>query len=418
MRKFLLVFFTFMSLSYASFSQSSLQFNAAVPQYVQVGNAMNTVLAGTNTITAEAWVYMTAYPFLPTIVGNYGTGMQFLLRVDNNRPAFWVDNGSGSFRVVNGTTTVPLNTWIHLAGVWDGSQLRVYINGVLDGTAAVAGGALIASSNPVRIGANLLSEAFTGRIDEVRIWRTARTGSQIAASMNTCYIGTTSPSLLANYNFEEGSGTTVTDRTGHGYNGTLVNAPTWTTGVTCVITLPVSFTRIQAENKNNGVSVSWEVGREQDILRYVVERSADGNSFSTIGYVNAAGSPAYSFLDNEPWTTAVYYRIKSEELSGLAKYSSVVKVADANTKPAITISPNPVTGGQLNLQLLNKPAGKYMARVVDLSGKVQFSQTIQQTGLNSVFNLVLPSGLTAGMYILQITNGNKQTENRKFYYQP
>ena len=417
MRKFFLVLFTFLSFSYASFSQSSLQFNAAVPQYVEVGNGMNTVLAGTNTITAEAWVYMTARPFLPTIVGNYASGsMQFLLRVDNDRPAFWISNGT--FRSVNGTTVVPLNTWTHLAGVWDGSQLRVYINGVLDGSATITGGTLVSSANPVRIGANLLSEAFTGRIDEVRIWRTARTGAQIAAAMNTCYIGTTSPSLLANYNFEEGSGTIVTDRTGHGYNGSLVNAPTWGTGVTCAITLPVNFTGIRAENKDNGVSVSWEVGMEQDILRYVVERSADGNTFSPIGYVNAAGVSVYSFLDKETLTAGLYYRVKSEELSGLAKYSSVVKVADANTKPAITISPNPATGGYLNLQLLNKPAGKYMARVVDLSGKIQFSQTIQQTGVNSVFNLVLPSGLTAGMYILQITDGSKQTENRKFYYQP
>lgn len=417
MQKKILVFFTSLCLFYTSFSQSSLQFDASAQQYVQIGNTMNTVLAGTNTITAEAWVYMTARPFLPTIVGNYTSGtMQFLLRVDNDRPAFWISNGA--LRSVNGSTVVPLNTWTHLAGVWDGSELRVYINGVLDGTATITGGTLVSSANPVRIGANLLSEAFTGRIDEVRIWRTARTGAQIAASMNTCYIGTTSPNLLANYNFEEGSGTTVTDRTGHGYNGSFVNAPTWNVGVTCAITLPVSFTGIHAENKTNGVSVSWEVGMEQDILRYVVERSADGNTFSPIGYVNAAGASVYSFQDTEPWTSAVYYRIKSEELSGMAKYSSVVKVADANTKPAITIAPNPANGGRLNLQLLNKPAGKYTARIVDLSGKVQFSQTIQQTGSNSVFNLVLPSGLTAGMYILQVTNGNKQTENCKFYYQP
>lgn len=417
MQKLFLVFSTFICLSYTSFSQSSLQFNAAIPQYVEVGNGMNAVLAGTNTITAEAWIYMTARPFLPTIVGNYSSGtMQFLLRVDNDRPAFWVSNGT--FRTVNGSTIVPLNTWTHLAGVWDGSQLRVYINGVLDGTAAITGGTLVSSANPVRIGANLLSESFTGRIDEVRIWRTARTGAQIAAAMNTCYMGTTSPNLLANYNFEEGSGTTLTDRTGHGYNGTLVNAPTWTGGATCVTVLPVNFTGIHAAYKNNEVSVSWEVGMEQGILHYVVERSADGSSFTPIGSVNANGASSYTFRDKEPLANGIYYRIKSEELSGVSKYSAVVKIADVHTKPAITIAPNPATGGRVNLQLLNKPAGKYTARIVDMLGKVQLSQTIQQPGLNSVFNLALPSGLTAGMYILQIVDQNKQTENHKFYYQP
>lgn len=417
MRKIFLVLFTAISFSYTSFSQSSLQFNAASQQYVEIGNAMNSVLAGTNTITAEAWVYMTARPFLPTIVGNYASGsMQFLLRVDNDRPAFWISNGA--FRSVNGNTVVPLNTWTHLAGVWDGSQLRVYINGVLDGAATITGGTLVSSGNPVRIGANLLSESFTGRIDEVRIWRTARTGAQIAAAMNTCYSGNTGSSLLANYSFEEGSGTTLTDRTGHGYNGTFVNGPVWTGGVTCITVLPVNFTGIQATYQNNEISVSWSVAMEQDILHYVVERSADGLSFSPIGTVSANRVSSYSFRDKNPLTTGMYYRIRSEELSGISKYSAVVTVADVNTKPAITISPNPATGGKLTLQLLNKPAGKYTASVVDLSGRVQLSQTIQQTGTNSAFNLVLPAGLTAGMYILQITDANKQTENRKFYYQP
>src|SRR5882724_1552378 len=121
-------------------AQKALTYNAVTLSYVQVGTSMNTVLSGTHTITAEAWCYLTGYPFLPTVVGNYGIGMQFLLRIDGNKPAFWVDNGSG-FNVVNGGTTVPLNTWTHIAGVWDGSQLRVYFNGVLDGTNASVAGA-------------------------------------------------------------------------------------------------------------------------------------------------------------------------------------------------------------------------------------------------------------------------------------
>jgi hypothetical protein len=408
MRKLLLVLCTVVSFFHVSYSQSSLQFDASVPRYVEIGNAMNTVLTGTNQITVEGWCYLTAYTFLPTIVGNYGSGMQFLLRVDNTRPAFWIDNGSGSFRSVNGTTVVPLNTC---------SQLRVYINGVLDGTAVASGGSFPASINPVRIGANLTSEALTGRIDEVRIWTVARTAAQISTARTGCYTWA-APNLLAYYNFEEGSGTTLTDRTGHGYNGSFVNAPVWNTGVVCLATLPVNFTGIHAEYRNNQVSVNWQVSGEQGILHYVVERSVDGVSFSPVGTVNANGAASYAFLDKDPSATAVYYRIRSEELSGISKYSSIVKMAEANTKPAITIAPNPVTGAKLTLQLMNKPVGKYTARVVDLSGRVQFSQVIQQAGLNGVFNLSLPAALAAGMYILQVTDNNQQTESQRFYYRP
>lgn len=415
MRKLLLVLCTVVCSFHVSYSQSSLQFDASVPRYVEIGNAMNSALAGTNRITVEGWCYLTAYTFLPTIVGNYGAGMQFLLRIDNTRPAFWVDNGGG-FRSVNGSTVVPLNTWTHLAGVWDGSQLRVYINGVLDGTAAAAGGAFPTSTNPVRIGANLTSEALTGRIDEVRIWTVVRTAAQIATARTGCYSGA-APNLLAYYNFEEGSGTTLTDRTGHGYNGSFVNTPVWNTGVVCLATLPVNFTGIHAEYKNNQVSVNWQVSGEQGILHYVVERSVDGVSFSPVGTVNATGAASYALLDKEP-SAAAYYRIRSEELSGISKYSSIVKIPETNTKPAITIAPNPATGAKLTLHLLNKPVGKYTARVVDMSGKVQFSQVIQQAGLNGVFNLSLPAALAEGMYILQVTDNNQQTESQRFYYRP
>ncbi len=175
MKKLLLLFVSAFLCCQFSFAQNALQFTAAIPNYVQVGNTMNTALTGNNTITVEAWCFLTGYTFLPTAVGNYGSGMQFLLRVDGNRPAFWVDNGT--FRVVNGATTVPLNTWTHLAGVWNGSVLSVYINGVLDGTASVAGGTFNATTNPVRIGASLTSEPWGGKLDDVRIWSTARTAT-------------------------------------------------------------------------------------------------------------------------------------------------------------------------------------------------------------------------------------------------
>lgn len=416
MRKLLLSLFTVSCLSHASFSQSGLNFNSVNPDYVDVGNGMNAVLAGTDKITVEAWCYLTDYTFLPTIVGNYGNGtMQFLLRVDNERPAFWINNAG--FRVVNGGTRVPLNTWTHLAGVWDGNQLQVYINGVLDGSSTITGGGLVSTTHPVRIGASLTSEPFTGSIDEVRIWNVARTATQIASRMNSCYTGSVN-NLLAYYNFEEGTGTTLTDRSGNGYNGTFVNSPTWTTGSTCLTTLPVSFSSIHAENKNNQTSINWKVSLEQDIMHYVVERSADGISFSPIGTVAATGATSYSFQDKETSGTGIYYRVKSVELSGISKFSSVVKIADVTTKSAISIFPNPATGGKVNLQLQNKAEGKYTVRVVDMMGKVQLSQVVQHLGSTSVSNMTLPAGLNAGLYVLQITDSNKQTESSKFYYQP
>ncbi len=405
MKKLLPVLVLICMLSQSSSAQSALQFNAAIPNYVQVGNAMNNALAGTNTITVEAWCYLTAYPFLPTIVGNYGSGMQFLLRVDNNRPAFWVDNGGG-FRVTNGATIVPLNTWTHLAGVWNGTTLSVYINGVLDGSISVVGGAFNTTTNPVRIGANLLSEAWTGKLDDVRIWSIARTATEISTAMNGCIPGSM-PGLLALYNFEEGSGTLLADITGHGYNGTLTSSPVWTTGLGC-ITLPVNFVSIHAKRSNENVSLTWKVAGEQDILRYEIERSADGRNFKKAGTVSANGGDSYTWVDDASLPALTCYRVKSVDISGVIKYSGIAKILAVDEQPMITISPNPVQGTGLILQFKNKLAGKYDVRLADVTGRVLLIAEALHTGGNSTQTIQLPFSIGTGVYHLVITDPFKK----------
>ena len=394
-------------------AQKALTFNAAIPSYVQIGTSMNTVLAATNKITAEGWCYLTAYPFLPTIVGNYGTGMQFLLRVDGNKPAFWVDNGTG-FKVINGITTVPLNTWTHIAGVWDGSQLRVYINGTLDGTNPSVGGAFPASTNPVRIGANLLSEAWTGKLDAVRIWTTARTDAEINTAMTGCLTGSET-GLLALYNFEEGIGTNLGDFTGHGYNGTLINSPTWTIGQSTCITLPVNFISISANRNNNGVIVNWKVGEEQDMLRYEIERSADGHNFSKACTVMANGSSSYNWTEIPPFQQVSYYRVKSIDIPGIIKYSGIVKLSSDNEPSTIRISPNPAEGDELNLQFKNQLKGRYNIRLLDAAGRLIFSSSTVHAGGSSIETFVLPPGIIRGFYQLLIITPDKTVNVQKLF---
>lgn len=409
MKNLYLLFLSFVLSVQFSFGQSALQFNGSNPDYVQVGNGMNAALAGTNTITVEAWCYLTAYSFLPTVVGNYQSGMQFLLRVDNTRPAFWIDNGG--FRVVNGATVIPLNTWTHLAGVWDGSDLKVYINGVLDGTTNGITGSFSSSSNPVRIGANLTSEPWNGKLDDVRIWSTARTATEISNTMNSCVTGSTS-GLLALYAFQEGTGTTVADLTGHGYNGTFVNSPTWTTGLGCT-TLPVHFINIQATKKNNGVLIDWAVADELDIVRYEIERSVDGSNFSTAGTVMATRSNSYSWLDASPLNQTSYYRVKSVDISGVKKYTGIVKVVAGYESPSITVSPNPVVNHEVNIQFKNKTVGIYNVRLADAAGRVLLAKDITLAAGSSTQIIPLPLNTGRGLYHLIITNPDKTVSVQK-----
>jgi hypothetical protein len=84
-----------------------------------------------------------------------------------------------------GPSTLPLNTWSHLAVSYDGATLRLYVNGAQVATSALSG-PMATSASPLRIGGNAVwSEWFTGLIDEVRVHDRALSASQIAADRDT-----------------------------------------------------------------------------------------------------------------------------------------------------------------------------------------------------------------------------------------
>jgi hypothetical protein len=77
-----------------------------------------------------------------------------------------------------GATTLQTGVWYHLAATWDGSTIKVYVNGVLDGSASRSS-SLCQSSDPVQ----LLSTGthFQGSASDIALYGTALSGGRIAA---------------------------------------------------------------------------------------------------------------------------------------------------------------------------------------------------------------------------------------------
>lgn len=216
---------------------SHLNFNATY-DYVYLGTGISDVLLSTNKFTVEAWVYPTAVSNglgnnYGMIVGNYNTAvntMQFMLRKESGTDyAFWVNDGTGGYKSVGAVNSLTLNAWQHIAGVWDGSEIRIYINGVLMNTATgVTGTSFGSASNPVKMGLNNSNEKFVGNMDEVRIWTRALTQTEIQRNMN-CELPAGQTNLLAYYKFNQGYDaannaaiTTLTDSSGNNYDGALI----------------------------------------------------------------------------------------------------------------------------------------------------------------------------------------------------
>ena len=79
-----------------------------------------------------------------------------------------------------------LNTWTHVASTFDGAVIRLYINGVQVASTAFSG-TMVPSTGALRIGGNSLfvTEYFTGRIDEVRIYDRALSAAEIVVDRDT-----------------------------------------------------------------------------------------------------------------------------------------------------------------------------------------------------------------------------------------
>lgn len=182
--------------------------------------------------------------------------------------------------------------------------------------------------------------------------------------------------------------------------------------------LPVSFISVAASKASSGVQLNWKVAGERAILKYNIERSADGSSFAPVGSVTATGSGyvdkdvVYGFKDTHPLAATVqYYRIKSIGVNGEAKYSPIVRVSGGDVKSAITLLTNPVKG-TLNLQLTKEPKGKYDLILSSMDGKQVFRDYIQHGGETAVYPVALPVSVSRGTYILNVVTPEKVRQSQ------
>jgi hypothetical protein len=170
---------------------------------------------------------------------------------------------------------------------------------------------------------------------------------------------------------------------------------------------PVKFGSINASISNGLVKISWNVLAEINTDKYYVERSADGRTFVEVGSLTAIKSDKYSLVDNAPTLIATsYYRIKAIDKDGTVGYSSIMKLASKKAEASISVYPNPVTNGVMNLQISNFAIANYTVFVFDVTGKNVFSKVLNVESGSSNISIELPYGIQKGMYQVQLTDGS------------
>jgi hypothetical protein len=306
--------------------QKALSFNG-VNQAVSGATGISTSLTA---ITIEAWVYHNTLP--ASVVQRYVTinPEVAVLRYDGsggvNKLHFYIKKTNGSLYALQAENVLTTGTWMHVAGTYDGTTMKLYLNGNLLKSASPAGG-LYPPSGSFSFSATG-SEAFNGKMDEVSVWNSARTITDIREDMYR-----TAPIANANlknyWQFNNGSGTTLSDMKGTA-TGTLQNTPTWVAS-----TIPFAAGAVNTQIVNaNGTKTLTGTGL---VMNFTAKSGTDtivASRIDTLANVSPTG--VTTAFNSQYWvinrfgtgtfTTNATFTVNEDITSGQAAHPSLIQL--------------------------------------------------------------------------------------------
>ncbi len=294
-----------------------------------------------------------------TFAGSYANLFTLNSASSGDNGVFWVqhngDKSAFEFKVttINGTrfctsTTNPNEgEWYHLALIYDGSNVKIYVNGVLESSNGKSGNiAAFPADAELFMGRWSASSArrFDGNIDEVSIWNVALTTTQIndikTNAETVTGINHDAEGLIGYWDFNDGTANDLTASNNNGVIGTGA-------------TLPIELIDFNAEINNNSVELNWATATELNNDYFIIERATDisteNSNWNQIDQTSGAGTTntisEYILIDNDIDANeeTYYYRLKQVDYDGKFTYSDIVAVSIKISKE-ISVYPNPSIG--------------------------------------------------------------------------
>jgi hypothetical protein len=144
-------------------------------------------LSGAAGLTVALWFKVPSTPLgggALLAMGTYGSAWQytFVLRLNSATQIRWGLSDGTNNTVWNATVgTLPNNTWTHIAATWDGTTMRLYINGIQeDSSSTNVWPSLNTAALLVYLGAEgRLADFFAGTIQEAQYWPVALSVNEI-----------------------------------------------------------------------------------------------------------------------------------------------------------------------------------------------------------------------------------------------
>jgi Concanavalin A-like lectin/glucanases superfamily/Putative Ig domain len=279
------------------------------------------VIPSSGSFTVECWVNAAATPNQMQMVSSGapggGGGNTFALGKSGSGTV-QVTFGSGGGSVWDTGITLP-GGWHHLALVKGSSDTFFYLDGLLKTNR----GSAITPPNgsQFRIGRNRgnLTDHWQGMMDEVRVWNTGRSATEITNAARRAIPGNAS-GLVGYWRMDDGTGGTVTDSSPSGLSGSLSGVPVWVSSgalfepvalsASASNITPDSVTFHGALRPNNGATTAWfEWGSSTNYGQSSAPAGAGACNCTNFIAIPVSGLPAAS---------ALHFRLVASNASGLS----------------------------------------------------------------------------------------------------
>jgi methionine-rich copper-binding protein CopC len=179
------------------------------------------------TWSIQAWVMPASLPGgRRTIAGGLGNCQDWGLSMQDGHFGAAIRPPGGCNVTIEAPTVANPGSWYYVASVSDGTNAYVYVNGVLTASGPVDSAYAPTTGGTWIGGESCCGDYFPGIIQDVSIWNRALSQTEINNFMASSPNGSES-GLIGYWRLQDGAGTTVTDLSSGGHNGTLVNNPTW-----------------------------------------------------------------------------------------------------------------------------------------------------------------------------------------------
>jgi len=147
----------------------------------------NPILGGMPQLSVSLWLQMVESKTTHQVIykrqgGGTPAWHSYRINMSSSKARFYVVNSSGTSVIAESDSALELNKWYHLEGVYDGSQVQIYVDGVAaDSSPPALTGSVLDSDGTLQIGGLDTPETYFthGYIDDVKIYNYARTTDQI-----------------------------------------------------------------------------------------------------------------------------------------------------------------------------------------------------------------------------------------------